>query len=127
VFFLFKKHGSRGVFKVMESWSYGRLFIRMRASFTPRLHHSITSNQNKNSSIARGIFVAWLEAWFALAIALAAINFAVSTIFLDGRLKRELCDSNTAISAGQVQRRDIVHLARTSVLEVVHNGMTSMN
>jgi hypothetical protein len=69
-----------------------------------------------------------LEARLALAVAFAAINFAVSAIFLDGRLKWQLGDSNTAVSAGQVQRRDIIHLARTPILEVVHIlGKTSLN
>lgn len=65
-------------------------------------------------------FICTLEARLALAVALAAINLAVGAVFLDGRLKRQLGDSNTAISAGQVQRRDIIHLARTPILEVVH-------
>lgn len=90
--------------------------------------YPIPSTKTKIPSKPKVFLFARLEARLALAVAFAAINFAVSAIFLDGRLKWQLGDSNTAVSAGQVQRRDIIHLARTPILEVVHIlGKTSLN
>ncbi|KKT68481.1 MAG: hypothetical protein UX09_C0060G0006 [Candidatus Uhrbacteria bacterium GW2011_GWE2_45_35] len=65
---------------------------------------------------------AHLKARLALAIALAAVNTAVGTIFFDGRLKRQFGNCSSAIGAGKVQSRDVDHLAWTSI-EVVHNWL----